>query len=258
VTAADRGKRATLLRAWHHERRLLVLPNAWDVASALALARVPGCRALATTSGGVARSLGFEDGAAPADEMLRVASRIAAAVDIPVTADLERGYEDPPATVRAAWDAGIVGANIEDSIGGGAPVPIEEQVELLRAVRDAAPDLVLNARIDTFLRGTGGVEDTIERGNAYLAAGADCVFPITIAERADIEAVVEGVGGPVAVIAVPDLPPLDELERIGVARFTWGSGLANAGLVAAAHVAEEALRRRSDPRGPRVDEGTRM
>src|SRR5919198_4129218 len=139
-SVTDTFEKARLLRSWHREPRLLVLPNAWDVASAVALARVPGCRALATTSGGVARSLGYEDGAAPADEMLRVAARIAAAVDVPVSADLERGYEDPPATVRTAWDAGIVGANIEDSVGGEPPVAVDDQVELLRAVRAAAPE----------------------------------------------------------------------------------------------------------------------
>jgi 2-methylisocitrate lyase-like PEP mutase family enzyme len=228
------------LRAWHHEPRILVLPNAWDVASALALARVPGCRGLATTSGGVARSLGFEDGAAPSDEMLRVAARIAAAVEVPVTADLERGYDDPEANVRAAWEAGIVGANIEDSVGG-PPVSLDEQCDLLHSVREAAPELVLNARIDTFLRGSGGVEETIERGNAYLKAGADCVFPITVADRADLEALVEGVDGPVAVMSVEGLPTIGELERIGVARFTWGSGLAEAALSAAARIAEEAI-----------------
>jgi 2-methylisocitrate lyase-like PEP mutase family enzyme len=243
VSEAERRERARLLRDWHHEPQLLVLPNAWDVASAVALASVPGCRALATTSGGVARSLGFEDGAAPADEMVQVAARIAAAVDIPVSADLERGYDDPVATVRAAWEAGIVGANIEDSFGGAAPVEIDEQVELIRAVREAAPELVLNARVDTFVRRSGGVEETIERGNAYLEAGSDCVFPITIADRADVEAVVEGVNGPVAVMAVPGLPTLDELERIGVARFTWGSGLAKVALSAATELAAEALSR---------------
>jgi 2-methylisocitrate lyase-like PEP mutase family enzyme len=241
VTDARRAERARLLREWHHEPRLLVLPNAWDVASAVALAEVPGCRAVATTSGGVARALGFEDGAAPGDEMLRVAARIAAAVEIPVSADLERGYDDPPATVRAAWDAGVVGANIEDSVGGKPPVPVEEQVELLRAVRAAVPDLVLNARVDTFVRRSGGVEETIERGNAYLDAGADCVFPITIRERSDIEAVVAGVKGPVAVMAIPGLPPLEELERLGVARFTWGSGLAKTALAAAVEAAAAAV-----------------
>jgi 2-methylisocitrate lyase-like PEP mutase family enzyme len=241
LSGAEQRERAGLLRSWHHGPPLLVLPNAWDVASAVALAGVAGCRAVATTSGGVARSLGFEDGAAPADEMLRVAMRIAAAVEIPVTADLERGYDDAPTTVRTAWDAGIVGANIEDSVGGQPPVPLEHQVELLAAVRAAAPELVLNARIDTFLRGSGGVEETIERGNAYLEAGADCVFPITMADQADLQAVVDGVKGPVAVMAVPGLPPIAELERIGVARFTWGSGLAKAALSAAAQTAEAML-----------------
>ena len=240
VSAPDRHEQARLLRSWHVEPRLLVLPNAWDVASAVAFARLPGCRAIATTSGGVARSLGFDDGAAPGEEMLRVAVRIAEAVELPVTADLDRGYDDPVATVRAAWSAGIVGANIEDSVGAGVPVLVEEQVELLRAVRAAAPDLVLNARVDTLLRG-GGIAETIERGRAYLEAGADCVFPITISARADVEAVVEDVGGPVAVMAVPGLPPLDELERIGVARFTWGSELARQAVAAASRIASEAL-----------------
>lgn len=243
----ERAERARLLREWHREPRLLVLPNAWDVASAVELARAPGCRALATTSGGVARALGFEDGSAPGDEMLRVAARIAAAVDLPVSADLERGYDDPPRTVAAAWEAGIVGANIEDSFGGNAPVALEEQVELLRAVRAAAPELVLNARVDTFLRRSGGVEETIERGRAYLDAGADCVFPITIRERADVEAVVAGIPGPVAVMAVRGLPPLDELERLGVARFTWGSGLAQIALDAAAEAARTALAQPTSP-----------
>jgi 2-methylisocitrate lyase-like PEP mutase family enzyme len=233
--------RAARLRTWHHERPILVLPNAWDVASAVALARVPGCRALATTSGGVARSLGFEDGAAPGEEMLRVASRIAAAVGLPVSADLERGYDDPPAVVRAAWEAGIVGANVEDSVGDGPPVPVGEQVELLQAVRAAAPELVLNARVDVFIHGSGEVAEAVERGNAYLRAGADCVFPIGVADAAAIAELVRGVDGPVAVMAVPGLPPLAELERLGVARFTWGSGLASTALDAAIAAAAEAL-----------------
>jgi 2-methylisocitrate lyase-like PEP mutase family enzyme len=240
VSGANQHEQADRFRAWHREARLLVLPNAWDVASAVALARLRGCRALATTSGGVARSLGFEDGTAPGEEMLRAAARIAAAVELPVSVDLERGYDDPQGFARAAWDAGLVGANLEDSVGGAPPVPLGDQVKLLRAVRSAAPELVLNARIDTILSG-GGVGETVERGRAYLEAGADCVFPITIAARVDIETVVEGIGGPVAVMDVPGLPPLEELERIGVARFTWGSGLAKAALAAATQIAELAL-----------------
>ena len=192
VTGPEQRERAERFRAWHHEPGLLVLPNAWDVASARAFAALPGCRAIATTSGGVARSLGFEDGAAPGEEMLRVAARIAAAVDVPVSVDLECGYEDPPAYARAAWEAGLVGANIEDSFGSQSPVPIDEQAQLLRAVRAAAPELVLNARIDAFLRRSAGVEETIARAGAYLDAGADCVFPITVADPADIGTIVEG------------------------------------------------------------------
>src|SRR5215208_5175259 len=132
------------LRALHRAPPMLVLPNAWDVESARRLAALPGCRALATTSGGVARSLGFEDGEqTPAEEMLRVVERIAAAVDIPVTADLEAGYGDAPATAVAALAAGAAGMNLEDS-RRDVLLPLDEQVFILRAVRAAAPGIVLN------------------------------------------------------------------------------------------------------------------
>src|SRR5205807_5022380 len=113
---------------------------------------VKGVRALATTSAGVARSLGFEDGErAPAAEMIEAARRIAAAVDVPVTADLERGYGDPVGTARAAWEAGLVGINFEDSTRAGQ-FPVEEQVAAIAEIRAAVPELVINARVDTFLR----------------------------------------------------------------------------------------------------------
>src|SRR5215210_6979232 len=109
---------------------MLVLPNAWDVASARVLAELRGCRALATTSGGIARSLGWEDGErTPVEEMLRVVERIAAAVPVPVTADLEAGYGDAPRTAVAALAAGAAGMNLEDSLGGTL-LPLEEQVEI--------------------------------------------------------------------------------------------------------------------------------
>ena len=121
----------------HLEPPLLVLPNAWDVASGKALAGIKGCRALATTSAGVARSLGHEDGErAPVAEMVEAARRIAAAVDLPVTADLERGYGDPVGTARAAWEAGLVGINFEDSTRAGL-VPLDEQMEAIGAIRAA-------------------------------------------------------------------------------------------------------------------------
>ena len=219
-----------------------MLPNAWDVASARAFAALPGCRALATSSAAVARSLGWEDGEqTPVEEMLRVVERIAAAVDVPVTADLEAGYGDPPRTAAAALAAGAAGMNLEDSRLGGAPVPVDEQVELVRAVRAAAPELVLNARVDVFLAGAGGVEEAVARGNAYLAAGADCVYPI-LAPLQVVVALTGAIDGPVNVIAEPESPRLDELARLGVTRVTFGSGLARVALAEAARLAAAALR----------------
>ena len=168
----DTAEKAALLRSLHHTPPLLVLPNAWDVGSARVLAALPGCRALATTSAGVAKSLGFEDGEqAPAEEMIRAAGRIAAAVELPVTGDLERGYGDPVGTARAAWAAGLSGMNFEDSTAG-AMVAADEQAHVIRDLRAAVRGLVLNARIDVFLRGADDIDEAVERGNAYLAAGA--------------------------------------------------------------------------------------
>jgi 2-methylisocitrate lyase-like PEP mutase family enzyme len=223
----------------HAAPRLLVLPNAWDVASAHAHARLPGVRALATTSGGVARALGWEDGErTPVEEMLRVVERIAAAVDVPVTADLEAGYGDPPRTAAAALAAGAAGMNLEDS-QGGALLGLDEQVELVRAVRTAAPPLVLNARIDVFLKGSGDLEEALERAASYLAAGADCVYPIA-APRELVETLAARIDGPVNVLARPgeDLAPY---AAAGVARVTFGTGLARAALAEAERLITEAL-----------------
>ena len=148
----DQREKAQAFRRMHVEPPILVLPNAWDVASAKLLAALDGCRALATSSAAVARSLGFEDGErAPGAVMVEAAGRIAQAVDVPVTGDLERGYGDPVGTARAAWDAGLVGINFEDSTRAGL-VDVEEQAAAIRAIREAVPDLVINARVDIFVR----------------------------------------------------------------------------------------------------------
>jgi len=233
----EQSERAELLRRLHHEPPLLVLPNAWDVASARALAALDGCRALATTSAAVARALGWEDGErAPAAEMVEAARRIAAAVDVPVTADLERGYGDPVATACAAWDAGLVGLNVEDSTRAGI-VPLDEQVDVIAAIRAAVPELVVNARVDVFLRiGAGDTDEAVERANAYLTAGADCTYPI-LAPVDSIAALAHRIDGPINVIAQPGTPGRSELEELGVARLTWGSGLATVAYEAAARAA---------------------
>jgi 2-methylisocitrate lyase-like PEP mutase family enzyme len=218
---------------------MLVLPNAWDVASARALAAVPGCRALATTSAAVARSLGWEDGErTPRDEMLRAVERIAAAVEVPVTADLEAGYGDPPGTAAAALAAGAAGMNLEDSRGGRL-VPVDEQIEIVRAVRAAAPELVLNARVDVFVRGSDDVDEGVERANAYLAAGADCAYPI-LAPDAALAELVRRVDGPLNVMARPG-EDLARYAELGVARVTFGSRLADAALAEAVRLAQTAF-----------------
>jgi len=221
----ERGQRAEALRSYHHRKPVLVLPNAWDVASAKRLAAVPGCRALATSSAAVARALGYQDGEqAPPEAMLDMAGRIAAAVELPVTADLERGYGDWVGTARAAWDAGIVGMNFEDSTSGGL-VPVEDQVAAIEEIRAAVPALVLNARVDVLLLGGGDFDEAIARANAYLAAGADCVYPYT-EDPGHVAPLVEGIAGPINVVLAERMPPVTELEQLGVARITWGGRLA--------------------------------
>jgi 2-methylisocitrate lyase-like PEP mutase family enzyme len=227
------------LRALHRGPELLVLPNAWDVASALRFAALPGCRAVATTSAGVARALGFEDGEkTPRDEMLRAVERIAAAVELPLTADLEAGYGDAPGTAAAALAAGAAGMNLEDSRGGKL-LALDEQVEIVRAVRAAAPELVLNARVDVFVRGGDDVDDAVARANAYLAAGADCTYPILAPDEV-VEELVTRIDGPVNILARPG-QALDRFRQIGVARISFGPYLADAALAQAEQLAAAAL-----------------
>jgi 2-methylisocitrate lyase-like PEP mutase family enzyme len=237
----DQREKADLLRRLHNEPPILILPNAWDVASATAFVSIPGCRALATSSAAVARSLGWEDGErAPAEEMIRANGRIAAAVEVPVSADLEAGYGDPVGTARAAWATGIVGINFEDSPNDVLRA-VDEQIELIRAIREAVPDLVLNARVDVFLNGDGDLDEAVERANAYLAAGADCAYPI-LAPVEQIADLADRIDGPINVILTPRTPSPTDLAALGVARVTWGGGLAALAYGEAVRVAADAFR----------------
>jgi 2-methylisocitrate lyase-like PEP mutase family enzyme len=236
----SQSEKAAAFRRMHLEPPVLVLPNAWDVASAKVLVALPGCRALATSSGAVARSLGYEDGEnAPAAVMIDAASRIAAAVDVPVTADLEAGYGDPVGTARGAWDGGLVGINFEDSPHDEL-LPIEQQSAHIRAIREAVPELVINARVDVFLNGGGDVGEAVERANAYLAAGADCAYPIFCPPEAVAE-LAQRIDGPINVLLTPKMPSAAELAALGAARLTWGAGLAGLAYKEAARVVEETL-----------------
>ena len=217
--------RSELLRSLHVPGDPLVLANAWDAASAKAVAAA-GFPVVATTSAGVAEALGYDDHeGAPPDEMLAAAGRIARAVDVPVTVDAEAGYGLGPAELAAALeDVGAAGCNLEDTNHEtGRLRAVEEQADWLRAVRDAAPALVINARIDVFLLGDGGMQEALERAHAYLEASADCVYPITLADRARVAEFVAEAGGPVNVLALPHAPAVAELADLGVARISYGS-----------------------------------
>ncbi len=218
--------KADLLRDLHR-RRPLVLPNVWDAASARTVAEA-GFDALATSSGAVANVLGHEDHEhAPVDEVLAATARITRAVDVPVTADFESGFGLAPADiVDRLLEAGAAGCNLEDTDHAtGEQRSVDDQVERLGAVVDAAAGrLVLNARVDSFLKGAGE-EEAVARARAYLAAGADCAYPIGRLDEATTERVVAAVGGTVNVLSFPDGPGLARLGELGVARVTFGAGL---------------------------------
>jgi 2-methylisocitrate lyase-like PEP mutase family enzyme len=235
---ADLNSRCELLRSLHRPGAPLLLPNAWDVATARAVVAA-GYPVVATTSGGVAAALGHEDHEhAPADEMLAAAARIASGVEVPVTVDAEAGYGMAPGELVAALrDAGAAGCNLEDTDhAAGAQRDPGRHAEWLGAVRQAASDagypLVINARVDTFLgpllagAGPGSqaglVEEAAARANAYLEAGADCVFPIVLWETDALRAFLAEVRGPVNVVRMPPSPPVAELAGLGVARVSWG------------------------------------
>jgi 2-methylisocitrate lyase-like PEP mutase family enzyme len=236
--AIDLENHCDLLRSLHRPGEPLLLPNAWDVATARAVVAA-GFPVVATTSGGVAATLGYEDHeGAPADEMLAAAARIARGVEVPVTVDAEAGYGMEPAELVAALrGAGAAGCNLEDSdySAGGLRDPAE-QAEWLRAVREAASadgyGLVINARIDVFLgpflggAGAGTQADLVpeaaRRANAYLEAGVDCVFPIVLWEPDALRSFMSEVSGPVNVVRLPQAPSLADLAALGVARVSWG------------------------------------
>jgi 2-methylisocitrate lyase-like PEP mutase family enzyme len=235
----DLQTRCDLLRSLHRPGDPLLLPNAWDAATARAVVAA-GFPVVATTSGGVAATLGYEDHeGAPADEMLAAAARIIEAVEVPVTVDAEAGYGmEPKELVAALQSMGAAGCNLEDTDHTDESLrDTSRHAEWLAAVRQAASedgyDLVINARVDPFLvpffagadPGTQKelVPEALERANAYLDVGADCVYPITLWEPDALSLFMAGVRGPVNVIRLPQTPSLDELVALGVARVSWAT-----------------------------------
>ena len=236
---------------------ILVMPGAYDVLSALLFQQL-GFEAIQCTSGGIAAALGYPDGEVISrDLFLQVTGNFAAAVSVPVNADGERGYGDQEGvkeTVRALVAAGVAGMNLEDGAGakpGGARglVPVAEQLRKIAAVmetkRALGSEFFLNARVDAFHVMTDDpkkiLDEAIRRGNAYAEAGGDCIFYLNLHARDTIGAVAKEVKAPVSILAGPQSPSVSELQDLGVARVSYGSGFLKAAIGATKRLAQEIL-----------------
>lgn len=220
------------LRELHKGERPLVLPNAWDAASAAIVAEA-GFPAVATASAAISAMLGYPDHqGAPPEEMLAAAGRVAKAVQVPVTVDAEAGYGFPaPELVDRLLGIGVVGCNLEDTDhAAGGLVDAGVQADRIAAVRAAATaagvGLVINARVDMWVHASvppeKRVEEAVRRGRLYLEAGADCIFPVIAAAEEDLRALVAELPGPVNATCFPAGPDLARLGELGVARISFG------------------------------------
>jgi 2-methylisocitrate lyase-like PEP mutase family enzyme len=245
--------KADLFRTLHSGAEVLLLPNAWDVASARILEE-SGFPAIATTSAGIAFSLGYPDGERiPKEEMFAAVARIASAVEVPVTADVEAGYgnrpEDAARTARAVIEAGAVGMNLEDASGDSSHplVELTLQLEKIRALRQEAARLnvpiVLNARTDVYLLQVGDparrYDEALRRLSAFRDAGADCVFVPGLRDAATIGRLVADLHCPLNILGGPGSASVPELRKLGVARVSLGSGPMRASLGLLRRLAEE-------------------
>lgn len=255
MVAIGQKEKAAQFRDLHRGPNILVLPNAWDAASACIFEQA-GFRAIGTTSSGVAASLGYADGQRISRKMmLDNLETIVRAVKCPVSADSEGGYgdtiEEVVQTISEVIRTGAVGINIEDSTKGQekALVDVAYQIELIKAIRELATamdvPLVINARTDVFLMPTGDAtsrfEQAVERANAYREAGADCLFLIGVNDAQTIAGLVRKIHGPINILADGHTPAIPELARLGVARVSFGSGPMRATLGYLRQIAQELL-----------------
>jgi 2-methylisocitrate lyase-like PEP mutase family enzyme len=227
MTERNINARAEKLKALHEAPEILSVVNVWDAISASTIAAVPETKAIATAGHSIAAAYGYADGTIPLDVALDGVKRIVNAVDLPVTADLDDGYEDPAETIRRAIGIGVVGANVEDRLR-----PFDEAVARVKAIVDAANGegipFQLNARTDAIAKGgdrpiKDSIEDAIARGRAFLDAGAAMVFVPRALTRDVIEPLVAGLGhGKLSVIGAPGALTAAELQELGVARVSYG------------------------------------
>jgi 2-methylisocitrate lyase-like PEP mutase family enzyme len=248
-------EKALQFRQFHQGPPTLVLPNAWDAASAYLFERV-GFRAIATTSSGVAAALGYADGQISRAMMLEVIEHITRVVECPVTVDIEAGRENTVdellQMIRAVIMAGAVGINIEDSkeqVEEGVLVDVAFQVELIKTLKELALSMdipfVVNARTDMYLLPTGDDVDrfdqAVQRANAYRQAGADCLFVIGVRDADIIRKLVQAIKGPLNIHATRTTPSIGELAQLGVARVSFGSLMMHAVLGQLRHLCRELL-----------------
>jgi len=224
MTTADK---ALALKALHESPQILQVVNVWDAVSAKVIASLPETTAIATAGHSIAASHGYPDGGMPLELALAGAKTIADAVELPVSADLDDGYDDPADTIRRAIGFGIVGANVEDRLR-----PFDESVARVRAIVAAAEAegvaFQLNARTDAIVRGGDApaeekLAEAIRRGRAFLDEGAALVFVPGAITREQVERLVDGLGaGKLSIIGLPGALPAPEYEALGVARISYG------------------------------------
>ena len=257
MVSSIQKEKAELFLKYHHDKEILVLLNSWDIGSSK-LIEACGYKAVATTSMGIAASLGYPDcEVIQLPEMIEVITGIINAVEVPVTVDMEAGYgnnlNEIIDSAKKIIATGIVGINIEDSIDLN-PVLIDEmefceRISAIRALSDSMDfHLVINARTDSFYTSTGSTQEklseSIRRGNKYREAGADCIFVQPVWEKETIATLVKEINAPINILANPTIgagvtPSISELQDLGVARVSLGSGLMKATLALIKKVANE-------------------
>jgi 2-methylisocitrate lyase-like PEP mutase family enzyme len=239
TSVQDQKQKAALLLGLHHSDKLLILPNIWDSLGAMLLEDI-GYPAIATASASVAFANGYDDGENISfDELLIILKKITSSVNVPVTADIESGYahnkQQLKENIQQLIESGIAGINIEDTDKQTKSLfPVEVQCERIKLIKDVCADMgtsfVINARTDVYVRNANNgssvkkLKETIERGHAYKAAGADCFYPITMHDADEISHTVQQLQMPVNVVMMPGIPALYDLEKMGVARVSLGPG----------------------------------
>ena len=252
----DANAKSRRLRELVRAPEILVMPGAYDVLSALLFQQL-GFQAIQCTSGGIAAGLGFPDGEAMSRELfVQVTASFTAAVSVPVNADGEKGYGDEAGvkeTVRSLVAAGVAGMNLEDSLakGGSGLVELSQQLRKIKSVMDTKRELgsefFLNARVDAFhviLNNPKlALDEAIRRGNAYAEAGSDCIFYLNLHSTETIRTTAKEVLAPISILAGPQSPSVSELQDLGVARVSYGSGFMKAAITGTKKLAQEILER---------------